>query len=138
VHSSIRVLSVVMVVVCATISSAPSLGHAQEAKRPLEQRVAQLERLVKELQQRLSELEARLAASPAKTPRVANPADWSEKTAWRKLRKGMTMDEVTSLIGEAEKVSSQPLIVFWYWGYPGGGQVEFDADTNLVVGWSEP
>lgn len=103
-----------------------------------EQRVAQLERLVQQLQQRIAQLEARLTATPAKAPRNASPADWRDKGSWRRLRKDMTMDEVSALIGEPEKVSAQTYTIYWYWGYPGGAQVTFDAESNLVDGWSEP
>lgn len=54
------------------------------------------------------------------------------RTAWRKLRKGMRMDAVRSILGEPDRVES---IVYTWWYY-GSGRVLFDGDE--VASWSEP
>ncbi len=54
------------------------------------------------------------------------------RAAWRKLRKGMQMDAVRSILGEPDRVES---IVYTWWYY-GSGRVLFDGE--LVNSWSEP
>ena len=110
----------------------------QDRTKLLEQRVAALERVVLMLQQRVAKLEAALER-PYKSvrPGVAK-GNWREKSNWRRLRKGMTMDQVTELLGEPEKVRAGSYLTVWYWGHPGGGSVDFDGETSRVDGWDEP
>jgi len=45
---------------------------------------------------------------------------------------------VTALLGEPEKVNVGTQLIFWYWDYPRGPSVDFNAETKRVSGWSEP
>ena len=110
---------------------------AQETRRSLEQRVTQLEKLVEKLQQSIADLESKMAAAPTKAPQADHPKDWRDKRAWRRLRRGMTADDVTSLLGEPEKVVSLTHLTVWYWDYPSGPKVELN-EKSVVIGWSEP
>lgn len=136
-HSKIRQSLVVLAVVCPTVLTVPANTYAQESRLSLEKRVSELEKLVQQLQQRVEQLEARLLAAPTKAPRVAGSGNWRDKAAWRKLRKEMTMDEVTAILGDPEKVDSGGILTHWYWDYPRGPKVIFN-DSSLVWGWAEP
>ena len=120
----------------------PLLGvqplNAQELSvQELSARVVELERRVAELESRLVALEARLQPSANVQPSPTG-ADWRNLANWRRLRRGMSMAEVRSLLGEPEKVDAGMVLIYWYWDYPGGGNVIFDARTNKLNGWSEP
>jgi hypothetical protein len=83
--------------------------------------------LAQQLQQKIAQLEAQLAAAPAKEQRI------QDKGNWRKLQKGMTRDDVSNLLGQSEKVSTNTSFIMWYWDNPAGAEVQFDA--NLI--WSK-
>ena len=63
-------------------------------------------------------------------------AKWRDVQNWRRLRRGMTMDEVRALLGEPERVQALGgVITHWYWD--SGADVSFDASDKLES-WSEP
>lgn len=52
---------------------------------------------------------------------------------WRRLKVGMSQAEVSSTLGEPQRVSVQ-ILTFWYYGT---GNVYFDRQGSLM-GWAEP
>jgi len=131
--------SITVLLVCAAIIAAPGHCYAQDAKPSSEQRIAKLEKLVQQLQQRIAQLEARLGDVPTKKQPIAvSKGDWHDKSNWRKLRKGMAEDDVSTLLGQPEKVDAGTYTIYWHWNYPSGTKVMFDAKSGLVEGWTEP
>jgi len=67
--------------------------------------------------------------------------DRSLKDKWRSLKKGMTEAKVGKILGEPDKISSNPVFITWH--YNNGGSVQFDHD---IIGkgqarlgtWNEP
>ncbi len=68
---------------------------------------------------------------------LAKKGDATKRENWRALKKGMAKDEVSQLLGEAEKVSSNQSFETWYYGYPVGGSVQF-TPRGVVEAWNEP
>lgn len=66
----------------------------------------------------------------------AEPNRWRDLAQWRRLKRGMSSDEVRVLLGEPGKVSVLGTTTFWYWDYPAGPYVTYDNDR--VTGWDEP
>ena len=62
---------------------------------------------------------------------------WKVLARWRTLYKGKTKPQVTRTLGEPDKVEELGFATWWYYGYPLGGRVVFDATGNLES-WSEP
>jgi hypothetical protein len=46
----------------------------------------------------------------------------------------MTIEAVLALLGEPEKGDAGPVLVYWYWAYPGGANVFFDARSSKLGG----
>ena len=84
------------------------------------------------------------AVVPPKTVRRVQPRipvnGWKDKANWRKLKTGMTMNQVRQVLGEPGKVSTRTIvdIVYTRWYYPDalGGDVAFK--DGRVTGWGEP
>jgi len=122
----------------AGILIAPHAAFSQSpSAEQLLARVRQLERRVDELEQRLRRIESQKESQPATETR-APTGNWRDIDNWRRLKIGMTMNQVSDILGRPEKVDAGLSLIFWYWGYPSGGEVFFDNDTNKVRGWSEP
>lgn len=103
-----------------TAAAVPTVAAGQKDVSPdsLLRRIAALER-------RVDELEALVRVAPSR----AVPASLAN---WRRLRRGMKMDEVRKLLGEPESVDAGYLTI-WY--YP-GARVTFVEEK--VDGWEEP
>jgi hypothetical protein len=95
-------------------------------------RVQRLEETVRALESRVAALEAQLRERSA----PANVAP--DKVNWRKLRNGMSEDDVAQLLGSPSKVDANPVYFIWYYGYPIGGHVDFHTESRKVEGWREP
>ena len=63
---------------------------------------------------------------------------WKNRAQWRKLRIGMTMDQVRQILGEPPKVNVRSYSIIWYYPSALGGNVDFNTSTRKVDGWSEP
>jgi hypothetical protein len=103
----------------------------------LNRRVEQLERRVAELERRLQALDASPQAPRLDAPRPA-PGDWKQIGNWRRLRKGMTMDEVSALLGQPDRVDAIGFTTWTYGTVFAGGNVLFDERSQKVTAWSEP
>ena len=95
-------------------------------------RVQRLEEAVRALERRVATLENQLRE------RKAPATVASGKVNWRKLQNGMSEGDVELLLGSPSKVDVNPSFITWYYGYPLGGRVQFNADSRAVQGWSEP
>lgn len=112
-------------------------GQATSADSLL-RRIELLERANTGLDQRVRALEALIAVEPSRAQPVPESAKWQNLANWRRLRRGMTMDEVRALLGEPERVDANAWNTFWYWASPGGPDVYFDSQSSKLDGWSEP
>jgi hypothetical protein len=113
--------------------SVPALAAAQQATTDsLLRRIDLLERRANDLEQRVRELEALIRREPSADRQVQVSPNWRDILNWRRLRQGMTPDQVRALLGEPERVDAG-VITFWHWNeanaYFMGGKLE---------GWSEP
>jgi hypothetical protein len=147
--------------ICTVVSAQTDTGKS----RSLEERVSALEARVDALEgktkvppatlesrvdalggqkQPTGSLEARIDALETKSKQptfltFAPTNQWKNPTLWRvKLDKGMSKDDVKSVFGEPDKVEADSTNGdLWYYGYPNGGTVQFDA-TGHVEGWRVP
>lgn len=101
-----------------------SLAAAQTADQ------TELMRRLQTLEQRVDRIEKRGGASPQSSKQ-------SDRAAWRNISRGMSMDQVRDLLGEAHKINTNSYFTTWYWNYPSGGSVTFDA-SGMVDDISEP
>ena len=102
------------------------------AQSSVDARVQKLEDTIRVLESRVASLEDQLREKHAPAP-VA-----SDKVNWRKLRKGMSEGDVEQLLGSPSKVDVYGSYSIWYYDYPSGGHVKFDANRHTVDGWAEP
>lgn len=98
----------------------------------LRRQVDLLDRRTSDLELRVRELEALIKVEPSRDRRVSTSPNWRDLQNWRRLRLGMTDDEVRALLGEPESVDAGP-VTYWHWT---GANVYF-MDGKLR-GWSEP
>jgi hypothetical protein len=64
-----------------------------------------------------------------------------EKVAWRKLKKGMTEEEVRKLLGEPKNIRFEGMLSLYHWYYGPSGvgpSVDFRGQDKTVLIWSEP
>ena len=120
-------------------SSIPAVATGQGTSTDsLLRRIDLLERRTADLEQRVRELEALIKTEPARDRSVPASPKWRDPGNWRRLRVGMTMDEVRTSLGEPETVRVDELRTYWYWDYPGGAEVYFDTRSRKLGGWTEP
>ena len=111
----------------------PSTAAGQDTSTAsLVRRIERLERANADLEQRVRELESLVKAQPPQPPRIPGLTASQDLANWRKLRIGMTMDEVRALLGEPGHVDAGP-VTNWWWD---DARVTF-IDSK-VEGWSEP
>jgi hypothetical protein len=97
-------------------------------------RITQLENEVQQLKQRLSNLEKPNGAAITSSKPLASTDGWKNIANWRSMKKGMSQDEVRSVLGEPAIVrASGPFIK---WSYSNRGSVDFYEER--LDGWSEP
>lgn len=70
----------------------------------------------------------------------AVPSSPAGLSAWRRIYKGLSRDQVRAILGEPRKIEGGPIEV-WYYGlsalYGAPSSVKFGFD-GTVMGWSEP
>ena len=101
------------------------------AQPSAESRVDKLEETVRILELRVDTLEGQLRqinAAPSIPP---------DKVIWRRLKKGLSEEDVERLLGSPAKVEAFDGFTIWHYGDPNGGEVQFDAKSR-VSGWQEP
>jgi len=121
-------------------SSLPAIAVAQKASvDSLIRRIDLLERTTIELERRVGGLEALIKSEASRDRSVPASPKWRDLQNWRRLRRGMTMDEVRALLGEPERVEALGgVATYWRWESGGGARVEFDGHSSTLNGWSEP
>jgi len=101
----------------------------------LEQRVATLERKVAALETKVSTP----TTSGATTQRPAATSGevelWKDKSNWRKLERGMTMDQVRRLLGEPRTVDVNGISKYWRYSTSFSPHVHYI--NNRLDGWDE-
>ena len=118
------------------LSSWPAAASAQQASvDSLVRRVEVLELTISELAARVRQLEAQGGNEPSPDRSVPATANWRDVQNWRRLRRGMKMNEVRALLGEPERVDNFGSFTVWRWEFR--ASVEFDSGGKLR-GWSEP
>jgi hypothetical protein len=131
----------------------PLTTHAetQQENLPLLKRIERLEKTVADLQKKIADLQNTKQSDQVANQNIQKQELWKIKENWRKLRIGMSMDEVRLLLGEPVKVNSISIGVYWYYAYcisscnAGDSHVYFrrnlpfgNADPVLrVESWSE-
>ena len=134
-----RMLRAAFLAVLLSISIPEAAGAQQATIDSLRCRADVLERTTADLERRVRELEAIIKGEPSRERSIVPAsANAREIQNWRRLRRGMTMDEVRTLLGEPEKVDAGPYMTYWYWDYPGGAEVSFNSRSGKLEGWSEP
>ena len=114
-------------------ASVPAVAAGQKTSSDsLLRRIDLLERRTTDLEQRVRDLEALIKVEPSRNQPVPDARKWQDLANWRRLRRGMDMDEVRKLLGEPESVSGGA-VTYWYWP---SGRVYFMNDR--LEGWSEP
>ena len=93
-----------------------------------------LERRIVDLEKRVRELEAISNGTPAKASRIPTSGNWKDLQNWRKLRTGMSYDEVRALLGEPENINGG-IMATWYYGSR-ESTAQFFRDK--LQSWSEP
>jgi outer membrane murein-binding lipoprotein Lpp len=119
-------------------ASVPAVANGQEASYDsLAHRIVVLESKTADLEQRVRTLEALIKAAPSQAWRAPGSANWRDRANWRRLRRGMTEDQVRAILGEPENVLVVSSRTVWSWGEtPKGASLYFDDDK--LAGWSEP
>jgi hypothetical protein len=121
------------------VSFIPAVAAGQESSADnVLRRIDLLERRTADLEQRVRELEALIKVEPSRDRPVPASANWRDLANWRRLSRGMTMDQVRALLGEPEKVDANSLVTWWYWDFASGAYVQFDTSSGKLDGWSEP
>ncbi|MGA2770344.1 MAG: hypothetical protein ABSG26_05975 [Bryobacteraceae bacterium] len=128
-----------ILVLFAFLIALPGQVRAQQAKiGELKSRVEKLEQLVGQLQRRVADLESQIQERQQREQPIVAKGNWHDIGNWRRLRFGMTMKQVTELLGEPEKVEAGSVLIHWSWGVYPFASVDFYAGTGRVEGWSEP
>lgn len=102
------------------------------AQTSADSRIQKLEEAVRVLERKVADLEAELRE------RKSVPSVPADKVAWRKLQKGMSEGDVEKLLGSPTKVDVFGSFTIWHYGYPSGGDVQFDGRSRTVNSWHEP
>ena len=116
----------VIVLLCLFLFNAQSSSSTD-----LHNKISELSGRLSQLEKRVDKLESQIRSGGTQSTK----GDSSEKNNWRKLRKGMTKNEVTAILGEPRNIT-----VYRYsevWRYQGMSKVEFD-NNGRVTSWSEP
>ena len=119
-------------------ASIPVVAVGQDmSPASLLRRIELLERANTDLERRVRELESLIKREPFESQVFPASTKWQDLANWRRLRKGMKMDEVRALLGEPATVDANPFQTTRYWGSLGGPTVQFGSNGKLEA-WSEP
>ena len=99
-----------------------------------DERIRLLEAQILQLNGRVAALEGMLNQAKASQQPIVTGEGWKSRANWRKLRKGMSEDEVRALLGEPERLNGGS---FSRWKYPSYEEVVFHMNRG-VYQWTEP
>lgn len=117
-----------------TAASIPTVAVGQNVSADsLLRRIDSLQRRTADLEQRVRALEALIKAEPSRAQPVPESAKWQDLANWRRLRRGMNMDEVRALLGEPGRVNAGRT-TWWFWETL--TYVYFE--NGKLDGWLEP
>ncbi len=121
-------------VLCSVfILFSPPAVKAADEKDPHQE----LEKKVIELENRVKDLENMLKITRDSSNKKTEKDDgWWNKKTWRKLKEGMSQEEVEKILGEPVKIIKGHREI-WYYPNFYRGYVSFDDNGNLT-GWIEP
>ncbi len=117
----------------------PLIAYGDDAEiKDLRNRIEYLEKKVEAMDQTLTKMMAILNASPSvsRSQQSVTPDQlkWKDKQNWRRLRSGMSKDEVTDVLGEPDNIDKFPSWEVWRYGY---AEVQFSSAEKLDS-WHEP
>lgn len=119
-------------------ASSPAVAEGQQqSSDSLVHRIVLLESRAAELEQRVRELEALIKAEQSRPRPAPVSANWRDLANWRRLRRGMTEDQVRAILGEPEGVNVMSIRTTWTWNGP-SEFAELYFDNDKLAGWSEP
>ena len=97
----------------------------------VDDRILELESRIEQLERRVEQIERQVAqpAPPARAPKSTSSQNW------RSLRRGMTEDEVRSILGEPHRVDVAASYISWE--YREGAEALFNSNGRLQA-WHEP
>ena len=99
-----------------------------------DERIRLLEAQILQLNGRVSALEGMLNQAKANQQPIVTGEGWKSLANWRKLKQGMSEDDVRALLGEPVRISGGD---FAWWVYPDHGEVMF-YQREGVDKWTEP
>ena len=99
-----------------------------------DERIRLLEAQIVQLNGRVSALEGMLNQAKANQQPIVTGEGWKSLANWRKLKRGMSEDDVRALLGEPERIDGGSLTD---WLYPRRGRVTFWRGAG-VDNWTEP
>lgn len=99
-----------------------------------DERIRLLEAQIVQLNGRVAALEGMLNQAKANQQPIVTGEGWKSKANWRKLKRGMSEDDVRALLGEPERIDGGSIT---FWRYPTYGVVRFFMREG-VHGWDEP
>jgi outer membrane protein assembly factor BamE (lipoprotein component of BamABCDE complex) len=86
----------------------------------------------------VSRIQSSSTGSGSQQSVTPNQLKWQDKQNWRKLRSGMSKDEVTDLLGEPDRIDKSTFFEDWRYGYRIiTGSVRF-SDNDKLDSWHEP
>lgn len=106
----------------------------------LEQRIESLEKKLAVVMKQLSQVQKKLGDKETVSGAEQGTSRPGDLAKWRKLRKGMSKDQVEALLGHADRREVIPRgPEMWYYGTNEGtpGAVAFDAKEKIEE-WFEP
>src|SRR5690606_21852951 len=101
-----------------------------------DQTINQLSKKIEQLENRVEILESIIAEQSKNKSEISSSIPTDKKT-WRKIKKGMTQDEVRKLLGEPLTVSGGGLTNWYYSESLAHSWVAF-TDREGVRAWNEP
>jgi hypothetical protein len=99
------------------ILSLTAHAETQQDNSTLIKRIDRLEKAVADLQKKIADLQNTKQSDQVANQNIQKQELWKIKENWRKLRIGLSMDEVRLLLGEPVKVHSISIGVYWYYAY---------------------
>ena len=128
----------VVLLVALVVASAPGTAVGQKPSAGTSgARIVLLENKVAELERRVRELESLVKAGPSVLRSAPLSANWRDITNWRRLRRGMTQDQVRAILGEPHEVNVMMSRTTWTWN-ESSKFAEIHFFNDRVEGWSEP
>lgn len=116
----------------ATCIPAVAAAQGDTSTASLRRRIDILERANADLERRVRELEAVIKSASSEGRPIPASTRWRDLANWRRLRLGMSMDEVRVLLGEPDRVEAS---IFIYWRWTNANVYFLDGKLK---GWSEP